>query len=56
MKNNISLLKAVAATLLLTVGFSKASAQVEQTVSPHHKITVDGEMTPCDPCIPCIDI
>jgi hypothetical protein len=56
MKNKITILKALVATLLLTAGFSRASAQVEQAVSPQHKIGTQGELLPCDGCIvPCID-
>jgi len=57
MKNKNNLIKALAATVLLTFGFSKASAKVEQAVTPNHKIEIQGDMVPCDPCVvPCMDV
>jgi len=57
MKNKINLVKALAATVLLTFGFSKASAKVEHTVTQNQKFETHGEMVPCDPCImPCMDV
>jgi hypothetical protein len=57
MKTKINLIKALAATVLLTFGFSKASAKVEQIANPNHKTESHAEMVPCDPCVmPCMDV
>jgi hypothetical protein len=55
MKNKINVLKALVATLLLTFGFSKASAKIEPAVASNHTVVSKGELMPCEACIPCID-
>jgi hypothetical protein len=55
MKNKINILKALVATLLLTLGFSKASAKVEPAVAPNHTAESKGQVMPCEPCVPCVD-